>query len=135
MKKNLSFLFVGLLSLGLLLSACGGGAPAPATFSQLPVFSGAKESTSEILVGALNVMTDALKGESTIKSVEGKGYDVPAGTTWDAIKSFYTPALEKSSWTAGPGGADTLSFIRGTQSVVVKYSESLGLIVLLTEAK
>jgi hypothetical protein len=58
------------------------------TYGQLPVFTGATESTNETLNTMLGGLLTQLKADSTIKNTEGKAYDVPAGTTWDAIKSF-----------------------------------------------
>jgi len=135
MLKRLSITLVFVMLIGSLLTACGGGAPAPITFSQVPVFTGASESTNELLVAVLGPMVDAMKAESSIKNVEGKAYDVPEGTTWDTVSSFYKTALEKNSWTSAQSGADNAAWTRGTQTVVIKYQDGVGLIVVLAEAK
>ena len=135
MFKRMSITLVLVLLVSSLLAACGGGAPAPVTFSSLPMFTGASESTNELLVGILGPMVDAMKAESAIKTVEGKAYDVPEGTTWDAVSSFYKAALEKGGWTSLQTGADNAAFTRGTQTFVIKYSDGVGLIAVLAEAK
>ena len=135
MFKRMSITLVLALLIGSLLAACGGGAPAPVTFSSLPVFTDASESTNELLVGILGPMLDAMKAESSIKTVEGKAYDVPEGTTWDAVNAFYKPALEKGGWAAAEAGADNAAFTRGSQTFVIKYHDGAGLITVLAEAK
>ena len=135
MFKRMSITLVLALLIVSVLAACGGGAPAPVTYSQLPLFTGATESTNAQLVGMVGSLLDQLKADSTIKSTEGKAYDVPAGTTWDAIKSFYSAALEKAGWTQVKATDANLGYARGNQAVNVMYVEGVGLVVVLTEAK
>lgn len=127
-------LFVMALVLSVALTACGGDAPAkaPVTFGQLPVFSGAKVSTEPIMLEAATAINDAMKPQ--VKSIETKAYDVPAGTTWAAVKSFYSTALEKDGWAVGDAGADASTWTRGTQGIVVKSGGTF-IIVALFEAK
>ena len=136
MLKQILFVVVAALTVALV--ACGGGGGAeeqPVTFGQLPMFSGATESTNEMLVGLLNPMMEGLKAESSIASVEGKAYDVPAGTTWDAIKTSYSSALEKNGWTATESGDGVQAWSRGKQVLVLKYADGVGLIVVLSATK
>lgn len=133
MFKRMSLAVVLVLLIGSVLTACGGSAPAPVTFNQLPVFSGATESTNTALVAAAAAIADAMKAD--VKSIESKAYDVPADATWAAIKSFYSTALEKDGWTASQSGTDTQSWSRGTQGIVLKFTGSGGLIVALFEVK
>jgi hypothetical protein len=135
MHKRMSFILVLVLLMGSVLTACGGGAPAPITYNQLPLFTGATESTNAMLVSSLGGLLDQLKADSTIKSTEGKAYDVPAGTTWDAVKSFYSAALEKAGWTLAKSTDANLGYARGNQAVNVLYVDGVGLVVVLTEAK
>ena len=135
MFKRISLAMVLALLMVSVLTACGGGAPAPVTYSQLPLFTGATETTNAALTTSLGGLLDQLKADSTIKSTEGKAYDVPAGTTWDAVKSFYSAALEKAGWTQVKATDSNLGYARGNQAVNVMYVEGVGLVVVLTEAK
>jgi len=135
MFKRMSSMIVLALLVASMLAACGGGAPAPVAFSSLPVFSGATESTNELLTGLLQPMIEGSKAESTVKNVDGKAYDVPEGTTVDAVKSFYKSALEKGGWKEGQATEDGGVFVRGNQNLVIKYAEGVGLITVLIEAK
>ena len=136
MNKRMSItLVLVLLMMGSMLTACGGGAPAPVTYSQLPVFTGATESTNTTLNTMLGGLLTQLKADSTIKTTEGKAYDVPAGTTWDAVSSFYKTALEKAGWTLAKSTDANLGYARGNQAVNVMYVDTVGLVVVLTEAK
>lgn len=130
MSKRILLLMVVVLSVA--LTACGDSAPVPVTFSQLPVFSDAKVSTEPVVLAAAATINDAMKSE--VKSIETKAYDLPAGATWDAVKSFYSTALEKDGWTAGQGGADSASWTRGSQGIVLKSGGTF-IIVALFEAK
>jgi hypothetical protein len=134
MFKRMSLTLVFVLLMGSVLTACG-GAPAPITYSQLPLFTGATESTNAQMVGMVGSLLDQLKADSTIKSTEGKAYDVPAGTTWDAIKSFYSTALEKAGWTLAKSTDANLGYARGNQAVNILYVDGVGLVVVLSEAK
>jgi hypothetical protein len=103
--------------------------------SQLPLFTGAAESSDEVLTSALTAMTEAVKGQTTvtIKSVEGKTYDLPAGTTFDALAAFYKPALEKAGWEMAEMSAPALAFTRGKQALTLLHADGIGLVVLLSE--
>ena len=135
MIKRMSITLVVALLIVSVLAACGGGAPAPITYSQLPLFTGATETTNAALTTSLGGLLDQLKADSTIKNTEGKAFDVPAGTTWYAGKSFYSAALEKAGWTQVKSTDSNLGYTRGNQAVNVMYVEGVGLVVVLTEAK
>jgi hypothetical protein len=135
MFKRISMVVVLALLIVSVLTACGGGAPAPVTYSQLPLFTGATETTNAALTTSLGGLLDQVKADSTVKSSEGKAYDVPAGTSWDAVKSFYSSALEKAGWTQVKATDSNLGYARGNQAVNVMYVEGVGLVVVLTEAR
>jgi hypothetical protein len=63
--------------------------------------------------------------------VEGKVYDVPAGTTWDAVSSFYKSTLEKNGWTQGMAQENALVFVREKQSFTVNYIDAIPALVLI----
>jgi hypothetical protein len=97
-------LFVLVLVLSVALTACGDEpAKAPMTLSKLAVFSGAKESSNPALTAASAAVIDAMP-KDTVKGSESKAYDVPAGTKWDALKSFYGPAIEKEGFSSIDSG-------------------------------
>ncbi len=135
MFKRMSMTVVLALLIVSVLTACGGGAPAPVTYGQLPLFTGATETSNAALTTSLGGLLDQVKADSTVKSSEGKAYDVPAGTTWDAVKSFYSSALEKAGWTQVKVTDANLAYARGNQAVNVMYVDGVGLVVVLTEAK
>jgi len=79
MNKRMSIILVLVLLVSSVLTACGG--PAPVSFNSLPVFTGAVESTNELLTATLPTAVDAAKAVS--QSAEGKAYDAPEG--WNAL--------------------------------------------------
>jgi hypothetical protein len=133
MNKRISFALIALLLVSSVLTACGG--VAPVTFSSLPVFTGATETTNDILKTAMSSATDAMKGEATIASVEAKAYDVPAGTTFDSVAAFYKDALEKGGWTTVMSSSPALGYTRGKQGLNVTYMDGVGLMVMLSNIK
>ncbi len=136
MFKRMSRAVVLALLIVSVLTACG-GAPAPVTYGQLPLFTGATETSNAALTTSLGGLLDQIKADSTVKSSEGKAYDVPAGTTWDAVKSFYSAALEKAGWTQAKMSDENtnLGYARGNQAVNVMFAEDVGLVVVLSEVK
>ena len=129
MKKNLSILFVVLLSLSLLLTACGGSSDSgPVAIGDLPVPDGATQSSDEALQAAMQTMV----GSVPLKNTQGVALDVPADTTWDTVKSFYSTQLESNGWTASEGGDGSQAWTRGNQMLVVNLSSG-GLILILGE--
>ncbi len=135
MFKRLSITVVSALLIGSLLTACGGGAPAPVTFSSLPLFTGATESTNTALTSGLPETIDELKKQPNAANVEGKAYDLPAGTTFDAVAAFYKDALEKGGWTVVTSAAPSLSYTRGSQGFNITYMEGVGMWVFLVMRK
>ena len=135
MFKRMSLTLVLVLVMSSVLTACG-GTPAPVTLSSLPVFTGATEATSEAMVAGLGAMNDATKADGTIQAFESKAYDLPAGTTFDALVAFYKPALEKAGWTLAISSAPNLAFARGKQALNFGYVEVVsGILVLLSTVK
>ena len=129
MNKRMSIILVLVLLVSSVLTACGG--PAPVSFNSLPVFTGAVESTNELLTATLPTAVDAAKAVS--QSAEGKAYDAPEGTTWDAIVAFYKPELEKAGWTVKSSSTE-LVLIRGSQGLNIAYIAELnGLFVVLSQ--
>ena len=134
MLKRMSITIILALLIGSLLTACG-GAPAPVTFSSLPVFTGATETTNQALSAAVSGALDEMKAQPTVGGVEGKAYDVPAGTTFDAVAAFYKGALEKDGWTTVTSAAPNLGYGRGKQALNVTYLEGVGILVMLSQVK
>jgi hypothetical protein len=131
----MSITLVLVLLIGSLLTACG-GAPAPVVFSSLPVFTGATESTNDLLTAGLQGGLDAAKADTTVQGAEGKVYGLPDGTTFDAIAAFYKTALEKDGWTLGSATAPNLVYARGKQALTLVQVEAVnGLVVVLTTLK
>ena len=135
MFKRISLAMVLALLIVTVLAACGGGAPAPVTFNSLPVFTGATETTNQTLLDAVTTSVENAKASGQVKNVEGKVYELPADTAWDAVSSFYKPALEKMGWTVAQSGDNLLAFSRGQQAFIINYAPGPVLIAVLTEAK
>lgn len=136
LNKRISLILVVMLLMGSLLTACGGGAPAPVAFSALPIFTGATETTNATLNDAMTTQLEKARATNQVKSVEGKVYDVPADTSWDAVSSFYKTAMEKAGWTTAQTGDNLLAFSRGKQAFVLNYVAAVpALITVLTEEK
>ncbi len=135
MNKRLSLTLAFVVLIGSLLAACGGGAPSPVAFNQLPVFTGATETTNATLNDAMTAQLDKTKAAGQVKNVEGKVYDVPADTTWDAVSSFYKTALDKGGWSVAQTQDNLLAFSRGKQAFVINYAPGPVVIVVLTEEK
>lgn len=111
MKTKLSIQAVIIISLvGFGLLACNSGSSAVA-INDLPAYPNATElKAGESNIGdtlAQNAQQDAalrqalggLKGK-----VEQKGFQLPADTTWEQVKSFYEKELKGSGWSSGLGG-------------------------------
>lgn len=125
-------LFVMVLVLSMALTACG-SAPAPVTFSSLPVFTGATISTNDQLVASVKTMNDAMSASAS--AIETRPYEAPAGSTWDAIGAFYSAALEKDGWTAGQATADGKGWSRGSQGIAVRSAGDVYFLVSLFTVK
>ena len=140
MNKRIILTLMSVLLVGSLVAACG-GAPAPVAFSSMPVFTDATESTNAALNDILTTQIEKGRASGQVKSIDGKMYDVPADTTWEAVTSFYKTELEKTGWTAGQPltpqlGQEVLPFSRGKQAFVVSYlTDFPALFVVMTEEK
>jgi hypothetical protein len=115
-RKNFT-LFLPILVLLLAALACGGSDPV--TMADIPVFTDAVQmeagqSTMADLVADSLQQTAGQEGISTETLI----YGVPAGTTWDSIKSFYSGQLggdwtEDSELAESAEGFQTTGWTRG----------------------
>lgn len=105
--KTLSFSFIMLAVVALVLAACGG---AVAT-KDLPVYTGA----TELKAGESNIgdtLAKNVEQNAALKQAMGgmgsdldqKGFQLPADATWDQVKAFYEKELDKAGWSKGLGG-------------------------------
>ena len=92
---------VALLSLASLLSACGG--PAPVSIAELPSYDGAKELQPGNSPIATTLKNNEAQAAATGQKIEQKAFDLPGGTSWDQVKSFYTEQLKAKGWKEGVG--------------------------------
>ena len=100
-------LLVGLVFLVLAAVACGAST---LTVSDLPVYPDAvalqpgEDPVADTL--ANNAEQDAaLRGNLGVGgSVEQKAFRLPAGATWDQVKSFFDTELGADGWESGLGG-------------------------------
>jgi len=109
-----SFLLIGLALVSLL--ACNsilpfGGGSSAATLAEVAVYPGA----TELVEGDSNIadtlaqnveqneaMKQAMSGLGN--TIDQKGFQLPAETSWDQIKAFYGKELEAAGWSSGLGG-------------------------------
>jgi len=97
---------VGLLVVFLL--SCGGK---PAAMSDIPVYPGAVElKAGASAVGdtlSQNEQTDAAMRQAMNAGgkIEQRAWQLPAGTAWTEVKSFYEEKLQAAGWQSGIGGA------------------------------
>lgn len=96
---RISRMFVVLALFALTALAACGGSP-PVTFSTIPTFDGATE-----LQPGQNSLADTVA--ESMKGAVGdqltadfKLYELPPGTSWDAVQSFYTEQLGSTDWKA-----------------------------------
>lgn len=133
MNKRISITLIALLLVSSVLTACGG--PAPVTFSAVPVFTGATETANELLSAGFSQALSEMKTQPEISGVEGKAYDLPEGTSFDALAAFYKGALEKGGWTVGLSANPSLGYTRGKQGLNITYMEGVGMMVMLSTLK
>jgi hypothetical protein len=96
--KSRSLLAALVVLVLLSLAACG---TPPATLTDIAVFPGAtplEAGQNEMADTVSQAMIDSMSQEN-VKS-EVKLYSVPAGVTWDEVKSFYTDQLSGTDWKA-----------------------------------
>ena len=134
MNKRISITLIALLLVSSVLTACG-GVPAPVTLSSLPVFTGATDTANAALSAGLSAALDEMKTQPTIGGVEGKAYDLPEGTTFDAVAAFYKGALEKGGWTTVMSTSPSLGYTRGKQGLNITFLEGVGMMVMLSNIK
>jgi hypothetical protein len=95
------------LALALLLGGCGSK---PITIADLPTYPDAIElRPGESTIGDTlqqNMQQDAAMREAMGAggSTEQKGFSLPAGTSWEAVKGFYGEQLKAEGWAEGVGG-------------------------------
>ncbi len=133
MLKRISLSLMVVVLIGSVLTAwrrrTGAG-----NLSQLPLFTGATESTNALLIGMLEGLRLQVKTDTTIKSTEGKAYDVPEGTFGTRLNPSTAPRWRRPAGQAKVTDSN-LGYARGNQAVNVIYVEGVGLVVVLTEAK
>jgi hypothetical protein len=107
MRTARLFALITTLISALLVGACGSK---PVTIADLPVYTGA----TELKPGESN-LADTLQQngqqDAAIRQTAGtggstvqKGFNLPAETTWDQVKSFYNDKLKQNGWNEGLGG-------------------------------
>ena len=107
MKRQMYWLMM-VLVLMMALAACGGSKAI--TVSEVPAYPEATalqpgdDPVADTL--AQNTQQDAsLRANMGVGgSTEQMAYRLPAGATWDQVKSFYDEKLQADGWTSGMGG-------------------------------
>ena len=90
-----------------ILPGCGGSV----TSGDLPTYPGAAElKAGESTIG--NTLGKNMKQDAALRQAMGtggkteqRGFKLPAGTTWEQVKSFYDKELKAGGWESGLGGA------------------------------
>ncbi len=108
-RKTIQFLTIIIITS--LMSACGsllGSSAVP--IGELPVYPDAVEleAGNSLLADTLarNEATDAAvrQAAGVGGSTEQRGFQLPAGATWDEVNSYYAKELEANGWSSGLGG-------------------------------
>ena len=109
--KSLSIIrtLVLMTVLALALAACGSGGTGGTggttgggtTSGGLPLFAGAKvvEEGSPMAIG-INAIKDQMKAQPNGADAKFDAYSLPAGTTFDQVKTFYNDELGKQGYTS-----------------------------------
>ena len=128
MFKRISVTLMLLLLVSSVLIGCS-ATPAPVTFSQLPVFTGANLVSDPAITDLGDKMTEAMKTAvaDKLKAIESKVYSLPADAKWDGVSSFFSTELAKDNWKSQSEYARTtdtanvLGWARGNQTVIIYY--------------
>ena len=100
-------ILVLLALLAVLLAACGGD---PATVSDIPTYPDAaalqpgEDPIADTLINNMEQDASLRANIGAGGSIEQMAYSLPAGTTWDQVKSFYDKELDAAGWDSGMGG-------------------------------
>jgi hypothetical protein len=90
-----------------ILTACGG--PAPVTIADLPAYSGATPLQAGNSPIATTLQNNETQAAAMGQKIEQKAFNLPPGTTWDQVKSFYTEQLKEKGWKEGIGAGSGLA--------------------------
>jgi hypothetical protein len=106
MKQKMVLLITLLMAVSV-LAACRGGV---VTLSDIPVYSGAtllqpgQDPIADTLVQNMEQDASLRGGLGVGGSMEQIAYRLPAGATWEQVKSFYDKELDAAGWKSGVGG-------------------------------
>ncbi len=97
MSRKKFQLLLPLFALMLAALACGGSSPV--TIDEIPVFPGATalQSGESPMADQLAQVVAESAGEEDVRS-DIRLYSVPAGTTWEQIREYYTSELSGTDW-------------------------------------
>lgn len=108
MRRTARLLATTLMFAALLaLAACGSK---PVTIADLPVYPEAtalqpgESSLADTLQSNGQQDSAVRQAMGTGGATEQRGFDLPAETTWDQVKSFYSDKLKADGWRDGLGG-------------------------------
>lgn len=107
MKSKTLVTLVWLVLLSLSLAACGGKT---ATINDIPAYPDAaalqpgEDPIADTLVNNMEQDASLRANIGTGGSIEQMAYRLPAGTTWDQVKSYYDKELDSAGWDSGMGG-------------------------------
>lgn len=132
-RRTLNVLLGVMLLLG--VAACG-GATAPATIDDVPVYPDATNiprGENELVDQLIDGISQAVN-EEDVSAIESQVYALPADTTWEQVKSFYSDKLGEA-WQADDELTDESTEIKvkgwvqdtdeGEQALVLYYTPSL----------
>jgi hypothetical protein len=114
-----------------LLAACGGGTSS--TGGSLPLFAGAKplEGGSPMAV-AIDAAKQQLKQQSGADTTVD-AYTLPAGTSFDQVKKFYSDSLTTAGWSDAAGGAAMPAVPNGGSAVWTKNDNEVFTVTVMPD--
>ena len=114
-----------------LLAACGGSTTAGS--GSLPLFNGAKPlAGSSPMAMAIDAAKQQLKQQSGADTTVD-AYTLPAGTSFDQVKKFYSDSLTTAGWTDAAGGAAMPAMPSGGTAVWTKLDKEVFTVTVMPD--
>jgi hypothetical protein len=133
LARSITAIFMAALMLTL-LAACGGASTSAGSGGSLPLFAGAKplEGGSPMAM-AIDAAKQQLKQQQTGADTTVDAYTLPAGTSFDQVKKFYSDSLTSAGWTDAAGGAAMPAMPNGGTAVWTKNDNEVFTVTVMPD--
>ena len=127
--RSITVLFMAALMLAL-LAACGG---TTASTGSLPLFAGAKPlEGGSPMVMAIDAAKQQLKQQSGADTTVD-AYTLPAGTSFDQVKKFYSDSLTTAGWTGAASSEAMPTMPNGGTAVWTKNDKEVFTVTVMPD--